>query len=1425
MNQLSLLLTSRSFCVLIVFFCSFQFASAQCNVICSSAPNDGDFDALKELYCDTDGDNWKNNDGWYESLHEGAGCNYCEWYGVTCEDGRVVELDLFFNDLAGPIPSQISKLKKLRVLQLGSNDITGSLPGSIGQLVELEELRLSGNEFHSPLPPQIGQLVNLKVLYLDYAPFTGDIPEEIGDLVNLEELNLIDNFFTSYPQSLGNLTKLKSLQLWDSFDDGLPFPNFLDQLTQLENLRIAGDAMTGTFPEELLDLPNLKSIILDRNQLSGMLPEGVVNWDSLQYFIINNNNFDGEFAMDFSQCEKLLNVNISYNIFSGLFPEGFGAIESLNSLNARNNDFEGCFPMDLYGKCDQNVVFYQNYGMSFNGYFDQYCETDGAMDAQVGSKCDDGMGSVELDYIDANCECNGCEHPDAAALLKLYYSSSFNWNKTGTNDDPQSETEGWGKDCNVCDWYGVACNFDGRVNSIFLPSNGLSHSISDQFENLPFLEFLDLSNNSIRDELPLLNGMDSLRYLNLSHNEFYRTIPKEWASKTNLENLALAYNELNGNIPAEFDTLSKLKFVDFSQNQLNGEIPFSAARHPDLERLDLADNSFDGPLPIGIGEETSLFSLDLRNNLFEGCIPESYRHLCDDGILKLSGNNLLPWQGDEESFCMSEDQGAQNGAHCGFNGGGYFSDCDCINGTMGCGSAEEILCKPWVQEFAQTIPCFGQNRYSIHTSMYGNIPVIMFSRGTQVATKSISTKYIFTCDGVLLENCSFSLGSNCDYEQSIYKSIIDDLVQIFHCAEDVFPSDCGQACLHPDYPALISIYGATEGDSWVDNTGWQSGADGDQCDPCDGWYGVECDGGGRVIGLDLNQNNLSGNIPTALSNIRYLEELNLGGNGLSGRMPISLTRLDYLARLNLSNNNLTGEILPALHEMTRISQINLNDNQLVGAVPEFDVLAPYMYSYKANGNMLTALPSSFALATELEDIDLSDNQLSGDLDEEIFELEYLSFLNLSNNNLTGGLPQYIANSSGINYINISNNQLTGEVPESFGGLEQLVAIDIHNNDLGGLLPESMGMSTSVIDFNVSNNQFSGPLPTFIQNFTTAYNIDLSGNAFEGCIDSSFLEYCDVLDLDFSNNPLLENDDWATFCADKDGLCVSDPTDEGVYHPMAIEYANWLFEIEDTDAPYTTYYGWRIEGDTMIHNTMYKKGFRIDAQLVVAPPYQHLEFSIDKDSPAFFMRDDMLEKKVYVLYDFEAMEYNCASIVPDEEVLVYDFAPMVDEEIYCEGGQQMVSEIDTVEYFDYILPRYSINNGNRIQYQQIGDPEGLFFDINLVFVDTYSERLIEYCVREDLGCFHLFDPLSVDRIGEDEDVRLYPNPARDKITISSMERIRSIDIYSMDGRRLRSEKEINHKEVSLNVHAINGQVLVALILLEDGRRIRKVFSKN
>ena len=139
---------------------------------------------LVAFYEATGGGNWKYNTNWLINTYP-----LDQWHGVTTDDeGRVISLDLAYNELTGSIPEALGQLNNLQDLWLNSNQltgsgqlsVTGSIPETIGQLKNLQVLSLVNNQLTGTMtgtiPETIGQLKNLQDLYLGGNQLPGCIP-------------------------------------------------------------------------------------------------------------------------------------------------------------------------------------------------------------------------------------------------------------------------------------------------------------------------------------------------------------------------------------------------------------------------------------------------------------------------------------------------------------------------------------------------------------------------------------------------------------------------------------------------------------------------------------------------------------------------------------------------------------------------------------------------------------------------------------------------------------------------------------------------------------------------------------------------------------------------------------------------------------------------------------------------------------------------------------------------------------------------------------------------------------------------------------------------------------------------------------------------------------------------------------------------
>ena len=321
-----------------------------------------------------------------------------------------------------------------------------------------------------------------------------------------------------------------------------------------------------------------------------------------------------------------------------------------------------------------------------------------------------------------------------------------------------------------------------------------------------------------------------------------------------------------------------------------------------------------------------------------------------------------------------------------------------------------------------------------------------------------------------------------------------------------------------DLVGLIALYNATDGPNWRNNTNWLSET------PVGEWYGVSVDSNGRVVGLNLYQNELSGIIPSELGKLTNLRWLSLYDNQLSGEIPPELGELTKLESLDLWSNQLSGEIPPELGELANLQSLWLYNNQLTGEIPSELGSLGNLAQFSLGGNQLSGgIPSELGNLANLEWLVLSYNQLSGGIPSELGNLANLEWLGLSHNQLSGEIPSELGNLPNLQRLGLNNNQLSGEIPSELGELANLRRLYLYNNQLSGEIPSELGnlanLQTLWLDNNqlsgeippelgnlgnlqrlwIENNQLSGEIPPELEALANLEWLALSGNQLEGCI--------------------------------------------------------------------------------------------------------------------------------------------------------------------------------------------------------------------------------------------------------------------------------------------------------------------------------------
>ncbi|QHO27061.1 Receptor-like protein [Arachis hypogaea] len=604
------------------------------------------------------------------------GTNCCEWDGVTCNatSGHVIGLDLScsssmlegefhpnstlfqftrlqqlnlaFNDFSDSsiyrkigdlvslmylnlscssfgnhIPSTISRLSKLRSLDLSSNyelrldESTWSK--LIGNTTNLEKLVLDDVDMSSISETSLSLLMNFSssLLFLSLADtgLHGRFPTAILGLPNLGELNLYFNeelkcelpksnwsnplrsldlsdtvFSEQIPNSVSHLKSLNQLRLHECQFDGL-IPVSLWNLTQLTQLDLSGNKLHGEISSLLSNLKHVTFLDLSHNTFSGHIPDVFDNFTKLDFLILSSNSLGGQIPYWFRDnllhtWKSMYLIDLSFNQLQGDLPIPPNGI---NYFSVSNNNFTGGISSTICNASSLNMLILSHNNLTGKipqclGSFPSLQVLDFQINNFYGSlpenfsKSND-FATIKLsgNHLEGPVPQSSQKHPfpklrifdvssnKFSGLLPMQYFQEFQGMMTLNDNTQIGGLEYMSTNPNT--------SIAQYNDSVMIIMKG---QLIEMSRILTIFTTIDLSNNMFEGEIPqILGELNSLKGLNLSHNKISGMIPQTLGNLTSLEWLDLSWNQLKGEIPLSLTNLNFLSVLNLSENQLMGEIP------------------------------------------------------------------------------------------------------------------------------------------------------------------------------------------------------------------------------------------------------------------------------------------------------------------------------------------------------------------------------------------------------------------------------------------------------------------------------------------------------------------------------------------------------------------------------------------------------------------------------------------------------------------------------------------------------------------------------------------------------------------------------------------------------------------------------------------------------------------------------------
>lgn len=294
-----------------------------------------------------------------------------------------------------------------------------------------------------------------------------------------------------------------------------------------------------------------------------------------------------------------------------------------------------------------------------------------------------------------------------------------------------------------------------------------------------------------------------------------------------------------------------------------------------------------------------------------------------------------------------------------------------------------------------------------------------------------------------------------------------------------------------------------------------------------------------------------------------------------------------------------------------------------------------------------------------------------------------------------------------------------------------------------------------------------------------------------------------------------------------------------YVPMAIEGAQWVYYNSDDDdiPPFDDYYfGYKIEGDTIINNLEYKKVYYRRFEPVEndgGPAYPPVYISQEYLYGA--IRDDIPNKKVYgIQFCDPPNEFPPNNCPCDEEFLLYGFdmniGDIFNEFCIVEGSDISLVNISLLSIFNENRLLYSMTNDWGFFLEGIGNYSpydglnwyGLFNSMGLPFGCPCTSFIL-YCIGTDEECLDGFLNLNVET-NQIIHFNIFPNPVKDCFYIEGVNnlRIENIKIYDILGHLI--YKKI-YKSNPINISHLNDGIFFIRIETNQGVLTKEIIKTS
>ena len=958
-------------------------------------------------------------------------------------------LQLHNNMLSGPIPSGLADAKELEAIEIYNNDFNGKMPGAICGNIDsldgkLKHLRADCGTKNPavicaccticyPLPsdPNSSLLhgAGMEAPSPSSSPFATSIGEcnmipakRLNGIKNLldsvSDPSLLSNRYSSQGKALDwilftderrlcptdkDLVQRYALAVFYYATDGdkwIARGNFLrdvhecgwsgivcDGNRNVVEMEFENNGLVGSIPDELSSLTYLQILSLENGHIGGTIPAALGKLSWLTKLDIDFNSLVGTIPSELSQAKNLRTIDLNDNFITGSI-DVLANLPRLVFIDIHSTKVSGTIS-DAFGQLADLGVFVVHQTHLSGRTPSLFCE------------------NPSLTVIQADCRkvvcpcctlCYPVEYdPPAVPVIGSNPTSLVNPTQLASFDCVDSRERAIGITRELSKYTDIALIYSdttpqGRARKWILEDDSLqlcpeANNLAQRYA-LAVLYFSTsgdewfscsrgsdtnfcMQGNQFRSDGRLstprsvfLSGdyecewggvichSDGLvAQIRLEKNNLRGTLPSEISAFVALESLALENGSISGTIPSAIGSLVHLEELDLNVNRFIGSLPSELSNLLSLRVLDVDTNQLIGGIGV-LSSLTNLRYIQLHNTGIGGTVPSSLGRLVNLIGFFVQNTNLV--------------------------GAIPFEMC---NNRYPTGSLQHL------EADCSKIACCADTR--------SNVPVV-FKQDIAV----LGTGGCFVGED---ERLRLIVRIISDITST---SLLDDVSTPQYVALDwILRLDASHLCPVQDsvvqrYVAAL-FYFSTNGNRWTRCSAY---ADPSLCSEADlflsqshecNWAGISCSDDRTITEIVLENNNLSGALPSELSRLASLKVLSLENGAIGGGIPSYFGEFSELQILDLDSNVLTGTIPSELSNLSNLRLMDINDNPLIGNLDALGGLTNAQFLSFHRTYIGGTIPEEFGNFSKLQALTLQQTKVFGPMPEKICALRNGSLQHLS----------------------------------------------------------------------------------------------------------------------------------------------------------------------------------------------------------------------------------------------------------------------------------------------------------------------------------------------------------------------------------------------------------------------------------------------